>query len=161
MRRRKLLVALVGLAVVVAAGVVLLWPQPEQVSRVTSENSDRILKGMNRAEVVAILGPPGDYRTVQTVDPNPFWWSLNFTPTPAHYAKAAHDREHVFVLRTGTESRRMERLTWLGNEGDIFVWLDTDGVSSHGFRTRVKVTQTPLESLLWRLKRQWHRWFPE
>jgi outer membrane protein assembly factor BamE (lipoprotein component of BamABCDE complex) len=55
MRMRKLLVALAGLAVVVAAGVVALWPQP---LRATWENYDSIREGMTRAEVVAILGPP-------------------------------------------------------------------------------------------------------
>jgi hypothetical protein len=63
MRRRKLLVALVGLAVVVAAGAVVLWPQAAPPSRVTRENYDCIQEGMTRAEVEAILGPPGDYRT--------------------------------------------------------------------------------------------------
>jgi hypothetical protein len=60
MRRRTLLVALAGLAVMVAAGVGALWPRP---SRVTGENFDRIEKGMSRAEIEAVLGPPGDYRT--------------------------------------------------------------------------------------------------
>ena len=59
MRRRKLLVVLAGLAVV-AAGVVVLWPRPD---RITRENCDRIRPGMTRAEVEAILGPPDDYRT--------------------------------------------------------------------------------------------------
>jgi hypothetical protein len=58
MRRRKLIAAVVGLAVV-AAGAVALWPDPS--SRITRENVDRIREGMTRAEVVAILGPPGDY----------------------------------------------------------------------------------------------------
>jgi hypothetical protein len=42
MRRRKLLVAMVGLAglaVVVAAGAVVFWPRP---NRITQENFDRI-----------------------------------------------------------------------------------------------------------------------
>ena len=33
MRRRKLLVALAGLAVVVAAGAVVLWPHPVRATR--------------------------------------------------------------------------------------------------------------------------------
>jgi hypothetical protein len=56
MRRQKLLVALVVLAVVVAAGVVVLWPQP--LSLIRQENYERIKVGMSRAEVEAILGPP-------------------------------------------------------------------------------------------------------
>jgi hypothetical protein len=64
MRRRTLLAALAGLAVVVAAGAWLLWPRQD---RITPENLDRIELGMTRAEVEAILGgPPGDYRTVWT-----------------------------------------------------------------------------------------------
>jgi hypothetical protein len=61
MRRRTLLVALAGLPVVVAAGAVVLWPRTP--SRITLENCNRIREGMSRAEVEAILGPPGDYRT--------------------------------------------------------------------------------------------------
>ena len=61
MRRRTLLVVLAGLTVVVAAGAVVLWPRTP--SRITLENCNRIREGMSRAEVEAILGPPGDYRT--------------------------------------------------------------------------------------------------
>jgi hypothetical protein len=62
MRRRTLLVALAGLAVVGAAGVVVLWPRPS--SRITRENYERIRAGMSRAEIESILGPPGDYSGV-------------------------------------------------------------------------------------------------
>jgi len=63
MRRRKLLVALAGLAVVVAAGVLVQWPAP--TSRLTLENLGHLREGMTRAEVEAILGAPGDYSTGQ------------------------------------------------------------------------------------------------
>jgi hypothetical protein len=53
MRRRKLLGAVAGLAVLVAVGVFALWPRTE---RVTRENFDRIKEGMSRAEVEAIHG---------------------------------------------------------------------------------------------------------
>jgi hypothetical protein len=56
--RNRLDVLIVGLFVVGLAAL-LVWPQPDQV---TQENFDRIRKGMNRAEVESILGPPGDYR---------------------------------------------------------------------------------------------------
>ena len=36
------------------------------------------------AEVEAVLGPPGDYRTVQTVDPVPIYFRSD-TPTPKSY----------------------------------------------------------------------------
>src|SRR5262245_14338544 len=65
MRRRTLLVALAGLAVTVPVAAWLLWPGQDEI---TPENYERIKAGMSRAEVEAILGgPPGDYRTVQTV----------------------------------------------------------------------------------------------
>jgi hypothetical protein len=47
MRRRKLLVALAGLAVVVAAGVVVLCPRPE---RITLENLHGIRMGLSLAD---------------------------------------------------------------------------------------------------------------
>jgi hypothetical protein len=58
MRRRTLLVALAGLAVVGAVGAVVLW-LPED--RITESNVDRVRRGMSQAEVKVILGPPGDY----------------------------------------------------------------------------------------------------
>ena len=84
MRRRKLLVVLAVLAVVVAAGVWVLWPA--LASRITRANYALISEGlgggrptMNRAKVEAILGPPGDYRTSPTLCQVPSYW-LN-TPT--------------------------------------------------------------------------------
>src|SRR4051794_12025520 len=61
MRRRRLRCgAALALAVLLAAGVFVLWPRAD---RITRENFDRIRGGMSREEVYAILGPPGDYRT--------------------------------------------------------------------------------------------------
>src|SRR5690349_20867928 len=54
------LLGLLALLAVIAATAVALWPQPD---RITFENCDRITEGMSRAEVYAILGSPGDYRT--------------------------------------------------------------------------------------------------
>jgi outer membrane protein assembly factor BamE (lipoprotein component of BamABCDE complex) len=62
MRSRKLLWA-VGLAVLVAVRVFVLWSRPD---RITEENFSRIKVGMSREEVHAILGSPDDYRTVET-----------------------------------------------------------------------------------------------
>ena len=70
MRRRTVLVVLAGLAVVVAASTVTLWPQEfrpppldpskwPQEDRCTVENFDRLQVGMTWAEVEAILGPYG------------------------------------------------------------------------------------------------------
>jgi hypothetical protein len=129
MRRRKLLVALAGLAVVIAAGVVV-WPRPLWATRA---NYDRIRDRegiVTRAEVEAILGPPGDYRTVLTSD-------------------------------SGVPLQQSNCESWVVNEGHVLVWYyDDDVVSSWALFPAVAVKQTPLENLLWRAKRQWHRWFP-
>jgi hypothetical protein len=62
MRRRTLLVALVGLAAVVAAWTVVLWPRHIPPGAIW-ENVERVEDGMTLAQVEAIIGPPGDYRT--------------------------------------------------------------------------------------------------
>src|SRR5271157_3720138 len=74
MSRRKLYLTL-GVAVVVAA-LLLLGSgafRPASVSalkagggRITRQNFDRIRLGMSWSEVVAILGPPGNYVTGDT-----------------------------------------------------------------------------------------------
>jgi hypothetical protein len=141
MRRRKLLVALAALAVVIAAGVVVPGPSPEP-SLVTRENFDRIQVGMSRAEVEAILGPPGDYRTgpVQGV----LVWDLILDGTIWHDQCT---NGSAWVGDTGWV--RVEF-----NNGDGTVW------ASEFFESK-RIAQHPLDNLLWRAKRQWHRWFPE
>jgi hypothetical protein len=156
MRMRKLRWA-VGLAVLLlVTGAFVLWPRP---GRITQQNADSIREGISRHEVEAILGPPGDYRTVRTVDPNLLRLST-YPPTPAMLAEAADAREHLFVLRSDY-GPGLERLTWLGDDGDIFVWFSPEGVWSHGMTSSEKIVQSPLDNLLWRAKRQWRKWFPE
>ena len=140
MRRRTLLVALAGLAVVSGAGAVVLWPT--QPNRITQENCDRIKEGMSRAEVETILGPPGDYRTgpVQSV----VQWELNGARTTWHDQCSNYS-------------------AWVGDTG----WVRVEFNNRHGtvwaseFIESKRIAQHPLENLLWRAKRQWHRWFPE
>jgi hypothetical protein len=129
MRRRTLLVVLAGLAVVGAAGVVVVWPRQE-LDQITQENCDRIHEGMNREEVEAILGPPGYYATEPVIEIYPPAISLMDWPR-----------------------------VWTGNKGWIVVNFDGhDLVRSNSF---TRNTDSPLEKLLRRLKRQWRRWFPE
>jgi hypothetical protein len=131
-------------------GAFLLWPHPDHITRA---NSDRIREGMSREELYALLGPPGDYRSVRTEDTNPLWF-VSYIPTSAEIARTEYDREHVFVVRINLVSGPMERLTWLGNEGDLHVWFRSERVSTSGFVPREKKPQSPLEDLVWRVKRQ-------
>jgi hypothetical protein len=51
---------------------------------------------------------------------------------------------------------------WLTDTGWYTVTFDDDGkVETRGFGSGTRVTQGPLDNLIWRAKRQWHRWFPE
>jgi hypothetical protein len=163
MRRRTLLVALAGLAVVVAAGTVALWPRAEP-NRITQENCDRIKEGMSRAEVEAILGPPGDYRTGlgesrvgevvygnygnvvwvpdAATDPAPTLW--NWSRSPVQWTGDP-------VLQAG----------WLGDSFWISIAIDESGSVVNKLSCPRRTTRGQLDNLFWRLKRQWHRWFPE
>jgi hypothetical protein len=141
MRRRKLLVALAGLAVVVAAGAVVLWPA--SASRISQANYALIPESlgrgptMNRAQVEAILGPPGDYRTSPTLCQVPSYW-LN-TPT----------------------TNFTTLLLWEGDSAIICVHFTPSGfVFSKDLLENKLAESSPIETVLWRVRRQWHRWVP-
>ena len=140
MRRRKLLVVLAGLAVVGAAGAFVLWPWPS--SRITLENCNRIREGMSRAEVEAILGPPGDHSS-----------------GPVDFAGRT-------ALAMGSGGRARPALVFTPIRRDAFEDNNPD-MSSHQAEVRFKcdwmvqrIDQSLSENILWRAKRQWHRWFP-
>jgi hypothetical protein len=139
MRRRKLLVALAGLAVAVAVGVVVLWSRPQ---RFTRENCGRVKQGMTRAEVETILGRPGDYRT------GPVDYDGGFVPiktTPLTMPYASDD----------------DIARWTGDSAYMAVTFDSAGrVEAWYLIPTSKAAQSPLGDLLWRAKRQWHGWFP-
>ena len=135
MRRRKLLVMLVGLAVVGAVGMAVLWPRAD---RITQANCDQIREGMTRSEVETILGPVGDYSSGPT------------------------EPEFVFVmLPAGLTVEDVVTAGWIGDTGSIDVGFDRRGKVAFSQFTRLELRRlSPLANLLWRAKRQWHRWFP-
>ena len=58
---RKRVCLLIGvLALLIIAGILFFWPR----NRITQANLERIREGMTKEEVIAILGPPGNYETV-------------------------------------------------------------------------------------------------
>jgi hypothetical protein len=134
MRRQKLLVALAGLAVVGAAGAVVLWPRPD---RITRENYDRIRVGMSRAEVYTVLGPPGEYSTGD--------------------AKASGLPEPPMLTEDLRQAISLEE--WFGDRAAIGVYFDGAGnVTSARCWLLKPIDHGPLGNLLWRLK-HWRRWF--
>jgi hypothetical protein len=157
MRRPKLLVVLAVLAVIVAAGVVVLWPQTEP-NRITSENCDRIKEGMSRAEVEAILGPPGDYRTSlgETMLVDGAWrgdWA-DYGPVVATWVPILDSQGRPSLPKTSAG-------IWKCDSIEILVMTADDSGRVLGASTVPRRrTGSPLDNLRWRLKRQWHRWFP-
>jgi hypothetical protein len=141
MRRRILLVALAGLAVVVAAGAVVLWPQ---TARCTDENFDRLGVGMTVAEVQAILGTSGDHTT------GPLDWRVKEGEPPIRQfgEMALEDVPPATVL-------------WLDDGGVVTVDFDQSGRACLGSYNKAEsMPQSIFDNLIWRARRQWHRWFP-
>ena len=128
MRRRTLLVVLAGLAVVVAAGLVVLWPCAD---RITVQNYNRIRVGMSRVEVECILGPPGDYTTHPTYG---YVGSGPWEPRPGEKSWKA-DEAVIEVQFDGTNK-----------------------VVDMSFSGNVARPANGSEVLLWYAKRQWRRW---
>jgi hypothetical protein len=151
-RRRTLLVVLAGLAVV-AAGAVVLWPRED---RVTRANFGRIRTGMSRAEVEAILGPPGDYRTGHGETAYGYMGTGWLPDPPPGLADAL--AWNIFPGQSPEDARRWAN--WLGDSFIISIVIDeSEQVKLKQIDPRRR-TQGPLDNLLWRFKRQWHRWFP-
>jgi hypothetical protein len=145
MRRRTLLLALAGLAVVVAAGVVVLWPRPEPASRITVENFRRIREGMTRAEVEAILGMP------QAIsDGSKALASRGYNPHGSEWriAQSSRDKASESVC------------DWYEDDHGIRVTFGASLRATSG-EWFPPAPQDPIERLLWRVELQWHRWFPE
>src|SRR5262245_55804269 len=137
MRRRRLRWVVAGLAVLVVVGSVVALPRPVRVAR---EDVDRIQVGMSRVEVEAILGPPGDYTTGQVVfDCPPGGFILVSLPPDVSEPIVQWDFDTAHALMTFDEAERVSRKLLVPAK---------------------RIEQKPLENLLWRIRRQWRRWFP-
>jgi hypothetical protein len=109
---------------------------------------------MTRSEVEAILGPPGDHSTAPLEDPD-----TSFQKYVLSYWRP-YDSPVVDRLYNVTVEYQV--IQWRGDTGIICVQFTlSDHVVSAGMWPVRRVEQTLLDNLLWRAKRQWHRWFPE
>jgi hypothetical protein len=130
----------------VGVGVVCLTPGRVDI---TYRNSEKIRRG-SRAEIQTIIGgPPGDYSTGPTI------------PVPQRLLQyPVEDKKPFFVTRPLRATDLMER--WQNDGARLTVSFDQSG---HALEARYESLDgrvlKPLDKLLWRLKRQWHRWFPE
>ena len=150
MQRRKLLMVLAGLAV-----VVVLRPRPP--SRITLENCNRIREGLSRAEVEAILGPPGDYRTGPGETGHGSTENMFWTPDRSLDVARGMDWSNF------SQSPDAPGLCaiWLSDSATVIIGIDDSGTVVFKRERPRRTTQSPLDNFLWRVKRQWHRWFSE
>jgi hypothetical protein len=139
--RKRILFPLVGLSGLFAAFV--LWPRPD---RITAENIRRIHKGMARADVEAILGLPGDYRTGPT---NPDTSLVGKPP----FMDISGDHKDT------RDTAELDE--WKGDTALILLEFDgSDHLAQGLIEPAIRVEQGPLENLLWRAKRKWQGWAP-
>jgi hypothetical protein len=70
---------------------------------------------------------------------------------------------HVFDIAEAEAARLAGRAEyWIDDRVWITMRYSTFGTTVEAdFREHSKIPQTFLDNLLWRAKRQWHRWFPE
>jgi hypothetical protein len=157
MQRRRLLVALAGLSVVVAAVAVVLWPS--RPNRITKENCDRIKEGMSRAEAESILGPPGDYSSGPLLRSD--FVSLGDTAYSGVVSLTPSDLANLAPSKETSGSELLEPVEWKSDNGIACVYFRPTGqVREKHFSKASRISQTPVDALVWRLNRQWHRWFP-
>ncbi len=112
MRRHKWKLLAV-LAVLGAASVWLFWPSP--TLRFSPENYARITADMTRADVEALLGPPGDFR----IKPDAYAWNA-----PRAQELIAGAGSNKVILDGGKEE-------WYGDEGYIAVCFDPSGRAAY------------------------------
>jgi hypothetical protein len=125
-----------------------LMPVPTpQSSRITKTSFYRLGVGMSRAEVEAILGPPGDYRNSPTA------FFLNDQPVDMALACRA--------LPLGFSDPGAKTELWEGDEVFITVMFSSSsGKVMKCLSWEVKNRSTAIDTVLWRAKRQCRKWFP-
>jgi hypothetical protein len=99
---------------------------------------------MSLAEVVAILGPPGDYSTVDTF--------YDKAPIPAWQSPIwGKPREYGNTIEA-----------WSSDRAQVGLDFDSSGrLVKAAYSPMRKVDHGIWGNLLWRAQRQWHRWFPK
>jgi hypothetical protein len=136
MRRRKLLVGLVAvlLASLVVVGSRFVLPSASE--RITEANCGDIEEGMTFVEVVAILGPPGDYTTSPASALEP---PAGMLPSEATTEVWTTDNCAMYVAFDVPRGRVMRNPIVM----PVFRWEE----------------QSAIELFRWRIERQWRRWF--
>jgi hypothetical protein len=103
---------------------------------INAKNFERINGRKSRQDVEAILGPPGDYRS-GPIDPEHTVYGFYFGISPSEVA------------------------LWYSDTGIVEIHFFGTHIGRKYYTPTQQVPQPPLENLIWRANRQWHRWFPE
>jgi hypothetical protein len=149
LRNRKPIAVVSMIVVALVAAAVFVHCPRAPLSRITRENFDRIGTGPHwglgdpsptkRAELEALLGSPGDYRTGLTLRP----------PRAGNSIILASQQPPTC-------------LAWEGDTLSIHVYVDPSGtVVFKDAMTNRPADQDTAEAILWRAKRQWRKWFPQ
>jgi hypothetical protein len=137
MRRRKLVRGM-GLLLMLAGAAFVLWP--DSPPRDLWADTGRIQFDMSRAEVEAILGPPGDYTTGPT-------------RTTGFIRSTSRPHDPFFERQSHAE--------WLTDDLKFQVRFDSENrVAAQYWSYSERLQQNPFENRLWRAERQWRKWFP-
>jgi hypothetical protein len=144
MRGRRLRRGLVLAALVLATvgvGVAMLWPSTPRDDRITYENFRRIRPDTSWAELVALMGSPGDYST---------------GPTKV----AQGPRDHMRWDGDSNYHAADGRTYWISDTAVVSVYFEAGEVGSISFTTTTKVPRGPLDNLHQWLKRRWRKLWP-
>ncbi len=124
-----------GLAALLA-GVLLLFCAPQRHD-LTRQDFKRLRLGMTLAQVEAVLGPPGDYRTGVCVSDT---WP----------------REENWLAM---QSLHGDLKTWESDAAIIVVGFDRGEAICGSFRGSRLASDNHLVNDLWRAERAWRHWF--
>jgi hypothetical protein len=153
-RKWKLLLTLAMLVLSLTAATFVPWPGSQPL-RITQENFARIHQGMSRAEVEAILGSPGDYRTGPTelVLVSGISDAVSTPAQMAHYFGKPNPVPELF-------DNGCTFGLWQCDGTVIWICYDKGGVSMSEFAPLARERRGAVTDFVWRLERMWRRWFP-
>jgi hypothetical protein len=118
-------------------------PPTDPASRITQEIFERIKPGMTMAEVTAMLGPPGDYKTPDS----PVEFHTGDGPTFGS------------MMTPADGPKRVEN--WYSDTAFVSIEVDSSDTVRWGtFAPQHIPNDSILNKALGWAKRRWHRWFP-
>jgi hypothetical protein len=139
MWKQKIL-AVLALSVVVCVAIGFAPPSRNLAERqVTRQCFRSVHIGMSATDVAALLGPPGDYRTVETEYATP----ATVDNDPDSFGPSNQEPE--------------QRQTWLNDNAYVTVNYDSGRVTDGQFLRLRPADRTALSRFLWWLKREWQR----